>query len=183
MFLISPFKYVLIVLLKNIRSLYRGYRYFLKTGRPLPLGSVCGHSSNIKIGKNFSMGLFCRIYAQDFPSSILIGDRVSLNDNVMINADNGGSIIIGDGSMFGPNTVLRASNHVFSSTDIFFCDQGHNSGVIKIGKNVWLGSNVVVLPEVSIGDNVVIGAGSVVTKDIPSNSMAFGIPATVYKEI
>ena len=54
---------------------------------------------------------------------------------------------------------------------------------IKVGNNVWIGGNVTVLPGVSIGDNVVIGAGSVVTKDIPSNVIAVGNPCRVIKEI
>ena len=54
---------------------------------------------------------------------------------------------------------------------------------IKVGNNVWIGGNVVVLPGVTIGDNVVIGAGSIVTKDIPSNSVAVGNPCKVIKEI
>ena len=181
--LVNPFKYIAIILLRKLKSLRRGYGYFIKTGRPLPFGCVCINLSNIAIGKNFSMGHSCKIYAQDNLSSIVIGDRVSFNDNVMVNADNAGKIIIGNGCMFGPNTVLRASNHIFSSTDKFFRDQGYNSSIISIGNNVWLGSNVVVLPNVSIGDNVVIGAGSIVTKDIPSCSLAFGVPAKVHKNI
>jgi acetyltransferase-like isoleucine patch superfamily enzyme len=183
MFFINPIKYVVITFLKIIRSFYRGYGYFLQTGTTLPFGCVYNNPSNIKLGRGFSMGSFCRIYAQDDLSSIVIGDRVAFNDNTMINADNGGRITIGDGSMFGPNTVLRASNHIFSSTNEFFRDQGHNSGIIEIGKNVWLGSNVIVLPNVVIGNNVVVGAGSVVTKNIPSNSVAFGIPAVIHKKI
>ena len=54
---------------------------------------------------------------------------------------------------------------------------------ITIGDNVWLGANVVVLPDVTIGENSVIGAGSIVTKDIPANCIAFGSPCKVYREI
>ena len=54
---------------------------------------------------------------------------------------------------------------------------------IRIGNDVWIGSNVVVLPGVTIGNNVVIGAGSVVTKDIPDNVVAFGAPCRVIREI
>ena len=54
---------------------------------------------------------------------------------------------------------------------------------IKVGNNVWIGGNVVVLPGVTIGDNITIGAGSVVTKDIPSNSVAVGNPCRVIKSI
>ena len=183
MALIDPLKYSAIILLRKLKSHWESYGYFLKTGRPLPFGCRCINLSNIVIGKNFSMGRFCKIYAQDSLSSIFIGDRVSFNDNVMVNADNGGKIIIGNGCMFGPNTVLRASNHIFSSTDKFFRDQGYDASIISIGDNVWLGSNVVVLPNVSIGDNVVIGAGSIVTKDIPSCCVAFCVPAKVHKNI
>ena len=181
--MIYPFKYILIVLYRKIKSLYQGYEYFIKTGRPAPFGCVFNNPANIKIGKNFSMGVCCKIYAQDTLSKISIGDSVSFNDNVMVNADNGGKIIIGNGCIFGPNSVLRASNHIYSSVDKFFRDQGHSPGTIIIGNNVWLGSNVVILPNVSIGDNVVIGAGSVVTKDIPSSFLAFGIPAVAHKKI
>ena len=54
---------------------------------------------------------------------------------------------------------------------------------IRIGNDVWVGANVTILPGVTIGDNVVIGAGAVVTKDIPDNSLALGVPARVVKEI
>ena len=54
---------------------------------------------------------------------------------------------------------------------------------IRIGNDVWLGANVTILPGVSIGDNVVVGAGAVVTKDIPDNSLAVGVPARVMKKI
>ncbi len=54
---------------------------------------------------------------------------------------------------------------------------------VTIGNNVWIGSNVVVMPGVTIGDNTVIGAGSVVTKDIPANVVAFGNPCRVVREI
>ncbi len=54
---------------------------------------------------------------------------------------------------------------------------------IRIGSNVWIGANVVILPDVTIGDNSVIGAGSIVTKDIPANVVAFGSPCHVFREI
>ena len=54
---------------------------------------------------------------------------------------------------------------------------------IRIGNDVWLGANVTILPGVTIGDNVIVGAGAVVTKDIPDNSLALGVPARVVKEI
>ena len=70
----------------------------------------------------------------------------------------------------------------WSSIDINLRNQGlEYAKPIKVGNNVWFGGNVVVLPGVTIGDNVTIGAGSVVTKDIPSNTIAYGNPCKVVK--
>ena len=64
-----------------------------------------------------------------------------------------------------------------------YCDFIPSHGKIKIGNNVWLGENVTILKNVTIGDNVIIGAGSIVTKSIPSNSVAVGIPAKVISSL
>ena len=80
---------------------------------------------------------------------------------------------------FYTNTVLATLNHGILP------EERHDliPKPIRIGKNVWIGSNSTILPGVSIGDNAVIGAGSVVTKDIPENMMAVGHPARVIKSI
>ena len=106
------------------------------------------------------MGYDCKLYAHDNSSNITIGDRVSLNENVLINADDG-SIVIGGGSIIGPNTVLRTLDHIFTSTDIFFRDQGNGPGVIQIGENVWLGLNEAIFSKVE----------------------AYGVPAKIIREI
>ncbi|MFD1466013.1 sugar O-acetyltransferase [Lapidilactobacillus mulanensis] len=90
-------------------------------------------------------------------------------------------ITIGDNVMFGPRISLYTAGHPIPA-DI------RNSGIeygypITIGNNVWMGGNVVVTPGVSIGDNCVIGAGAVVTKDIPANCIAVGNPCRVLREI
>jgi len=180
---IFQINFLLINFLKLFKRIYDGYGFYLTTGRVIPFGCIFKNHRNISIGKDFSMGKFCSIYAQDTESKIIIGDRVAFNNHTMINADNGGEIIIGDGSIFGPYTVLRSSNHVFSSTSKFFRDQGKIPGYIFIGKNVWLGAGVIITPNVKVGDNVVIGAGSVVTKNIPDNSLAVGVPAKVIRNI
>ena len=64
-----------------------------------------------------------------------------------------------------------------------YCPKCRQESLIKVDNNVWFGGNVTVLPNVTIGDNCVIGAGSVVTKDISANSLAIGNPAKVIKEI
>ena len=90
-------------------------------------------------------------------------------------------IYVGDNTMFGPNVVLATAGHPICP-ELREKVYQYNMPV-RIGKNCWLGAGVLVVPGVTIGDNVVIGAGSVVTKDIPSNVIAVGNPCKVLREI
>ena len=90
-------------------------------------------------------------------------------------------IYVGSHTLFGPNVVLATAGHPMMP-------ELRKHGIqynmpIHIGENCWLGAGVIVVPGVTIGDNVVIGAGSVVTKDIPSNSVAMGTPCRVVRQI
>lgn len=111
------------------------------------------------------------------------GRNIHIGKNVFINAgckfqDQGG-IYIGDGTLIGHNAVLATINHME--------DPEKRAGMvfqpIHIGKNVWLGANVTVLPGVTIGDGAIIAAGAVVTKDIPENMIAAGVPAKVMRAV
>ena len=104
--------------------------------------------------------------------------------------DHGKSIYIGDNVMFGPNVSLMATNHPLIAHErvAMKYPDGHISmseyaDEIHIGNNVWVAANVVILGGVTIGDNAVIGAGSVVTKDIPANYLAYGVPCKPIREI
>ncbi len=117
---------------------------------------MCDYGYNIEIGENF--------YA-NHNLLILDGNKVTFGDNVFV----------------APNCSFYTSGHPLDY-------ETRNKGLeyakpIKIGSNVWIGGNVVVLPGVTIGYNVVIGAGSVVTKDIPSNVVAVGNPCKPIKNI
>ena len=115
------------------------------------------------------------------PETVSIGDGVSLNVGVVLNACDGGRIEIGNDVQIGPYCVLRAADHVFSDLEKPIKSQGHASGKIVIEDNCWLGSHVVVTRDVTIGKGSVIGAHSVVTHDIPPYSVAMGVPAVVKK--
>ena len=80
-------------------------------------------------------------------------------------------IEIGDGTIFGENVKVYDHNHLYKNTSISIKEQGYSSAPIKIGKHCWIASNVVILKGVTIGDNCVIGAGCVVYKDVPANSI------------
>lgn len=92
-----------------------------------------------------------------------------------------GEIFVGDNVMFGPNVTLCTETHLVLPKLRKTSAQYNNA--IHIGNNVWLGASVTVLPGVRIGDNSIIGAGSVVTKDIHEYVIAFGNPCKVHREI
>lgn len=107
------------------------------------------------------------------------GNSVYANFNLTAVDDT--HIYVGDCTMFGPNVVLATAGHpVLPDLRKFGCQFNMP---IHIGRNCWLGAGVIVLPGVTIGDNTVIGAGSVVTKDIPANVVAVGNPCRVLREI
>ena len=90
-------------------------------------------------------------------------------------------IYVGDYTMFGPNVILATAGHPILPK---LRQEAYQYNMpVHIGKNCWLGAGVILLPGVTIGDNTVIGAGSVVTKDIPSNVVAVGNPCRVLREI
>lgn len=90
-------------------------------------------------------------------------------------------IYVGDGTMLGPHVTLATAGHPIDPT-LRSRSLQYNMPV-RIGKNCWLGAGVIVMPGVTIGDNTVIGAGSVVTKDIPANVVAVGNPCRVLREV
>ena len=116
----------------------------------------CDYGYNIYAGKNFYMNHNC---------IILDCAKVEFGDNVFI----------------APGCGFYTAGHPL---DVETRNKGlEYAKPIKVGDNVWIGGNVVVLPGVTIGNNVTIGAGSIVTKDIPSNVLAYGNPCRVVKEI
>lgn len=113
------------------------------------------------------------------------GCRISVGDNFYANYDaiiiDVNDVIIGDNVLLGPRVGIYTAGHPIDA-DIRneLLEYGKK---IKIGNNVWVGGNTVFNPGVTVGDNVVIGSGSVVTKDIPSNVIAAGNPCRVLREI
>ena len=107
------------------------------------------------------------------------GDHVYANFNLTLVDD--GEIFIGDHTMIGPNVTLATTGHPLRPD---LRERGAQfSEPIRIGRNVWIGANVTVLPGVTIGDNAVIGACSLVTRDVPADCVAVGTPARVIREI
>ena len=113
------------------------------------------------------------------------GKNIKIEDNVYINFGcvilDCAEVTIGSHTLIGPNVGLYAVNHSIDALERI--NGGCCGKPIHIGKNVWLGGDVKVLPGVTIGDNTIIGTGSIVTKDIPSNVIAAGNPCKVIREI
>jgi len=138
---------------------------------------------NMHIGTHLHLGTYCQLLAEKIQgnSTLIIGDNCSLTSNVMINADGGGKIIIGNDVLIAPNVVIRACNHNTSRTDIPIRQQGHIIGEIIIQDDVWIGANAVILPNVSIGKGSIIAAGAVVSKDVGKYTIVGGVPAKLIK--
>lgn len=124
----------------------------------------------------------------DYGNNIYFGNNCEVNMNCTFLDSN--EIRIGDNALIAPNVQIYTAFHPTNAADRFgqpnadgsfsFCKT--QSAPVIIGNNVWIGGGAILLPGVTIGDNVVIGAGSVVTKDIPSNSVALGNPCRVVRE-
>lgn len=109
-----------------------------------------------------------------FTSGLSIGDNSGIGKNAVIN----GTVFIGNNVMMGPDCIIHTSNHNFSRLDIPMIKQGFmEEKIVYIGNDVWIGSRVIILPGVKIGNGVIIGAGSVVTKNIEDWSISAGNPA------
>ena len=107
------------------------------------------------------------------------GRNVYANFNLTLVDDT--HIYVGDFTQFGPNVVLATAGHPI---DPALREQGYQyNAPIRIGRNCWLGAGVLVMPGITIGDNVVVGAGSVVTKDLPSDVVAVGNPCRILREV
>lgn len=107
------------------------------------------------------------------------GKNVYANFNLTIVDDT--HVYVGDCTMFGPNVTIATAGHPILPE---LRAQGYQyNAPVRIGKNCWIGAGALILPGITIGDNVVVGAGSVVTKDLPSNVVAVGNPCKVLREV
>lgn len=128
----------------------------------------CGMNVNIEKGAHFGDGKFVKI-----------GDNSDLGINAVIQRH----ITIGNDVMMGRDVIIMTNSHETSSVSILMRLQGaRDVRPVIIGNDIWIGSRVIILPGVKIGDGSIIGAGSVVTRDIEPYSVVGGVPARLIKK-
>lgn len=125
----------------------------------------CGQNVNIEHGAWFN-------------PELSIGDNSGIGMNCCIN----GRTYIGNDVMMGPDCIMYSYSHAHSRIDIPMDQQGFEKETpIHIGNDVWIGARVIILPGVTVGNHVIIGAGAIVTKDIPDYAIAAGNPARIIR--
>lgn len=145
----------------RLKCFQRKIRYFLVKRFCKSVGT------NVNIQKNATIS-----------PTLVIGNNSGIGANSII----GRGTTIGDNVMMGPECYIYTRNHAFSRTDIPMREQGmQDFKPVTIGNDVWIGARVTILPGVKIGNGCIIGAGSVVTKDMPDFAISGGNPARVLK--
>jgi len=155
----------------------------VKCGRRCYIGldvKIC-NSGGVKILDNVKIRPSSALYVSAH-ATLMIGNNVEIGNHSVISAYN--TIIIEDGVLTGPHVHISDHNHNYLNPAIHIYKQGVlavKNSCVHIGEGTWLGTNVVIVGSISVGKQCVIGANSVVTKDIPDYSVAVGIPAKVIK--
>ncbi len=134
-----------------------------------------GGTSFLRLGDDVHVARYCTVRAGERGISIHHGVGI----NIRCFLDGNGGLEIGADTLLSPGVQVVSGNHVFKDPKVPIRFQGTAYGKVSIGEDCWLGTNVVVVPGVTIGRGSVIGAGAVVTKDIPEFSIALGVPAKV----
>ena len=171
--------------------LFCGRRVCVRHGRFLTIGRATVVADDVvfdalsqtglRLGRNVTVGrgatLTCTGVIARPGVGIRIGDRVGIGEYSHIGGQ--GGVVIGNDVLLGPGVRIFSENHRFYSTDFPMRQQGEERAAVTIEDDCWIGAGVTILAGVRIGAQTVIGAGAVVTHDLPPRSVAFGVPARV----
>ena len=134
-----------------------------------------------KISKTADIRPYCTILGTQ---NIEIGERVIIPPGTLLSTcpnNNESTITIEDDVLFGPNVSVYSSTHNFDNAEEPIKNQGYSVSKVVLQKGCWLGVNSVIMPGITIGENAVVGANSVVTKDVPNYAIVVGSPARIIK--
>lgn len=132
------------------------------------LFAQCGQNVNVHQGAVFGTG-----------RNLRVGNESNLGVNARINGR--GGVSLGEHVLMGPDIIIYSGTHTFSDISVPIQKQEMRYAPVIVGNDVWLGARVIIMPGVTIGDGCIVGANSVVTKDLPPYSICAGTPARVIK--
>ena len=161
-------------------------RYLAQRSAGVSINRACLIHPDARInarGGQLSIGARCAVApGACIQGAVTIGEDCTVQAySVLVGVRDGGEITIGNGVRIAPHVMIFAANHVFSDTEIPIFKQGVETAPIIIEDDVWIAGQVMITAGVRIGRGSVIGAGAVVTTDIPAWSVAVGVPAKVIK--
>lgn len=157
---------------------------YLKGTPAIRLGRKCkvhanasidaSRSPEVRLGDQVTLNRYA--YLQGGAGGVRLGDRVEINNFSIVNGT--GGVDIGDDTLIGPGVKIISYQHAYAAGPTIR-SQPTEGKPIRIGRDCWIGANAVILAGVTIGEGAVVGAGAVVTRDIPANAVAVGIPAKI----
>lgn len=153
--------------------------YFFVKFLPSPIGDLLRFAVSFFFVKKMGKVRINEGVTFWYPYRLVIGNNVTLNEGVVLNA--AGGIKIGDNVRIGMRTTMITSDHIIESRDVPIYLQGISAAPIHIEDDVWIGANVTILKNVRIGRGAVIAAGAVVTKEVPAYAIVGGVPARLIK--
>lgn len=161
------------IILGNLTVVEENVRFQSLKKNSIVIGNSCrlGFNSDLQTGLSYS----------DPNGQIVLGNNVAVGPFSHIGG--AGNVTIKSNTIIGPYLSVHSENHSYEQNGKLYRNQKVKRKGIIIGENCWLGAKVTVLDGVTIGDNCVVAAGSVVTKDIPSNSLIAGVPAVVMRSL
>ena len=164
--------FLYIIFFKHLPATDNGYAFSkmirkMRSSVGLHLFDSCGSNINIEKDADFGSG-----------QGISMGDNSGLGINCRVR----GPLTIGNDVMMGPDVVIMTNSHNFGRIDMPMNAQGNAiPRKVTIGNDVWIGTRVIILPGVTIGNGAIIGAGAVVTKDVPDMAIVGGCPAKIIR--
>jgi acetyltransferase-like isoleucine patch superfamily enzyme len=164
------------------------YGFLIKAGKSLILedGVVLNAISEngIILGRNVTIAKYSILQCTGVIAHKGVGIKIGNNSAIGAHSYLGGQggIEIGNDVIMGPGVKIFSENHNFENTDVLIRKQGESRDKVKINDNCWIGANAIILAGVEIGYGCVIAAGSVVTKSLPDNNIAAGVPAKILKQ-
>ena len=158
-------------------------RKLKKAGKHIAVerGVYVRSGENVEIGSNILLLRYTNLRA-NHGGYIKMGNNIVVNSNACIDGSRNGKVVIGDNVLIAQNVVIRASDHSFDKKDIPIINQGHLSGEVIIGDGAWICANAVITRNVKIGKHAIVGAASVVTKDVEPYSIVGGVPAKLIRK-